>query len=408
MKNIWIFNHYAIPPELGPLTRHYKLGEQLVKRGYKVQIFASSALHYMERNMIDDKSSFLMKKFNNVPFVFLKTMNYSGNGKKRILNMFQYAYRIAFTVPKMNIDKPDAIYASSAHPLTWVSAYYLSKRYRCKFIAETRDLWPESLIMLGETSRNSITAKLLFLLERFIYKNANQLVFTFPGGIEYIKKLGIDTDKVHYINNGVDLDEFNQLLKLSTGISEKMLPYSDFFKVVYAGSIGKPNGVDNLIRAAEILRDKGHNKIKILIFGDGKERKTLEEYTKKKNLNNVEFYGRVEKNEIPSVITRADLNIITGVQTELYKYGLSLNKMFEYFAAGKPILSNVECGYDLILKHKCGVTIRGNDPELIVEKIIYFSELSKAEYNKYCENARAASTEYDFAKLADKLEMVFR
>lgn len=403
MKTIWIFNHYAIPPELGPLTRHYKFGSKLVERGYNIRIFGSSTLHYLKKNMITDHRKFIEKEYDNVPFVFIKTMDYQGNGKKRILNMIQFAKGMLSVPRKLGGPKPDVIYASSAHPLTWISGYILSRRYKARFIAETRDLWPESLVKMGEIERSSIPARVLYKIEKFIYSKADKLVFTLPGGIDYVKNLGIEESKVHYINNGVDLEEFN-LMKKEYINHLSLLNNNESFKVVYTGSIGKPNAVHTLIHAGEILGTWGYDNIEILIFGDGIERQQLEKYVKVKNLNNVRFYGRVEKKEIPSIITKSDLNIITGLKTDLYQYGLSLNKMFDYFAAEKPILSNIECEYDLLKKYECGITVEGEDPEALANGILGFYKMNSNEYLKFCENAGIAAKDFDFESLTDKLE----
>jgi len=49
--NIWIFNQYAITPDMPGGTRHYDLGRELVRRGHQVTIFASSFHHYLHREM---------------------------------------------------------------------------------------------------------------------------------------------------------------------------------------------------------------------------------------------------------------------------------------------------------------------------------------------------------------------
>ena len=110
--------------------------------------------------------------------------------------MIDYALGLISVSKKFDIDKPDIIYASSVHPLTWISGYFLSKRYNAKFIAETRDLWPETLVAMGQIKKNSIPAKILYKLEKYIYKKADRLIFTFPGGKDYVEEIGLDPSKV--------------------------------------------------------------------------------------------------------------------------------------------------------------------------------------------------------------------
>lgn len=405
MKNIWILNHYAVPPELGPLTRHYKFAENLIKRGYDVKIFCASTLHYSSDNMIKDSRKYLKKEFNNVPFIFVKASDYIGNGKKRILNMFQYALRVLSVSKKFDNEKPDVIYASSAHPLTWLSGYILSRRYNARFIAETRDLWPETLVAMGRISKDSIPAKMLYKLEKFIYNKADKLIFTFPGGKDYVESIGVDTSKVRYINNGIDIEEFNDNKSINI-IEDEDLINNNVFKVIYTGSMGIANSVNYIIESAKFIEDMGIKDIMFILFGDGYERRQLEQYVSDNKITNVKFKGKVKKKYIPYILSKSNLNIFTGKHIYLYKYGLSLNKMFDYFASGKPIISNIECGYDMLQEYGCGITVKGGSPEALAEGILKFYNMPKEEYDMYCENALKAAKDFDYRILTDKLEKV--
>ena len=142
------------------------------------------------------------------------------------------------------------------------------------------------------------------------------------------------------------------------------------------------------------------------MFGDGYQKKELEKYVENNNINNVIFKGKVEKKYIPNILSKSNLNVFTGKHIYLYKYGLSLNKMFEYYASGKPTLSNIECGYDMLEKYNCGMTVKGGSPKALAEGILKFYNMPKEEYDMYCENALEAAQDFDFKILTDKLEKV--
>lgn len=401
MKNIWILNHYAKPYG----GRHYKFAENLTKRGYKVRVFAASTIHNTDKNLIIDSRKYICEEANGIPFIFIKACDYVGNGKKRIKNMLDYAIGVMHISKKFDSEKPDVIYASSVHPLTWIAGYRLAKRYNAKFIAETRDLWPETLVAMGQIKPNSIPAKILYRLEKFIYKKADKLIFTFPGGKDYVESIGLDTSKVRYINNGVDLEEFNRN-KTTNILEDEDLDNLEKFKVLYTGAMGQANALAYLIKAARIIQDKGIENIQFILFGNGYQRKELEEYVQSNNITNVVFKGKVEKKYIPNILSKSNLNIFTGKHIYLYKYGLSLNKMFEYFASGKPTLSNIECGYDILEEYKCGITVKGGSAEALSEGIVKFYNMPKEEYDTYCQNALKAAQDFDFKILTDKLGKV--
>ncbi len=398
-KNIWILNHYA---KLGS-GRHYKFAENLVARGYNVRLFVASSMHNGGENRINDSTKYIEEAEDGVSCTYIKARNYTGNSKQRVLNMIDYARGLLSVSKKYDNKKPDIIYASSVHPLTWLAGYRLAKRYNAKFIAETRDLWPETLIAMGQISKNSIPAKILYALEKFIYKKADRLIFTFPGGKDYVENIGLDSSKVRYINNGVDLEEFNEN-KEKCVYNDVDLDDESAFKVLYAGSMGQANALSYLIKSAKIIQDKGIQNIKFILFGDGYQRQELEQFARDNDLQNIMFKGRVEKKYIPNILSKSNLNAFTGKHIYLYKYGLSLNKMFEYFASGKPIISNIECGYDMLEKYNCGTTVQGGSPEALAEGILKFYNMSKDEYNMYCQNALRVAKDFDFKVLTDKLE----
>ncbi|MDU5977679.1 MAG: hypothetical protein E6Y71_06395, partial [Finegoldia magna] len=104
----------------------------------------------------------------------------------------------------------------------------------------------------------------------------------------------------------------------------------------------------------------------------------------------------------------SDLNVITGQDINLYKYGMSFNKLFEYLAANKPILSNLKCNYDIIEKFNCGKTVKSGSADALKEGILYFYNLKDIDYKQFCENSKEAAANYDYKILTDKLEHIFK
>lgn len=403
MKTIWIINHYAEPPGPGKYTRHFNFAKRLIKQGYKVKIFTASTIHTTDINFIQNNSKFKELKIDGVDFVFIKTCDYKGNGLKRMINMFEYFYRTIFVTKKFGTC--DIIYSSAPHTLTWLAAYRIAKRCRAKLISETRDLWPETFIAMGKLKRNSLVAKLLYRIENFIYRKSDGLIFTFPGGKEYLTTIGIQREHVYYINNGIDLSLFNNQQK--NFLYDEDLSKENQFNLVFAGALGAANGLDRVIDAMKVLKDRKNTDIQLLLFGNGNEAENLKQKCKDENIHNVIFKGRVEKAMIPSILRQADLLILSLAHLpNLFCYGLSPNKLFEYLASGRPTLSNVECGYDILEEYQAGKTISNDDSEKFADAILSFKNMDKEEYEKYCENAKNAAKDFDFETLTDRLIQV--
>ncbi|XXM72945.1 glycosyltransferase family 4 protein [Lysinibacillus sphaericus] len=411
-KNIWIWNHYASNMYKDQAGRHYWFAENLKKQGYNPTIFCASTIHNSNENIDTGSEKYTTKIIDEIPFTFVKTPSYFGNGRQRITNMITF-YKNLFSVSKEYAKihgKPDVILASSVHPLTLVAGIKIAKKFGIPCICEIRDLWPETIVAYGSLRKNSLFAKLLYLGEKWIYEKADKLVFTMEGGKDYIADNGWDVDsggsinlnKVHHINNGVDLELFEYNKKYFT-VNDDDLDNDENFKVIYAGSIRKANNLQLVIDAAKYVNDNSKEKIKFLIFGDGDEKKHLEDKCKQEFITNVIFKGKVNKNYIPYIVSKSNLNILNYSSHDIWKYGGSQNKNFEYLAAGKPILSTITMGYDILKKYEAGISLNTQTKENIGKSIIGISKMPKADYELISSNARKAAENYDFKVLTHQL-----
>ncbi|MGI5850467.1 MAG: glycosyltransferase family 4 protein [Christensenellales bacterium] len=411
-QNMWIWNHYATNTYIEKGGRHYWFAKYLLEKNYKPTIFCASTIHNSDESIDTQQKKHITNIADNIPYVFIKAPAYNGNSIKRIFNMLSF-YKSLFPVSReyaKSNGKPDVILASSVHPLTLVAGIKIAKRFKVHCVCEIRDLWPESFVAYGLISRNNIIMKFLYAGEKWIYKKADKLIFTMEGGRDYIIKKGWDTGsggtvdlkKVFHINNGVDLEAF-EYNREHYQIEDEDLNEDNVFKVVYAGSIRMVNKVGLLLDAAKILKEKEEDSIKFLIWGDGDEKNALESRAKEEGLTNVCFKGRVEKKYIPYIASRSQLNIALGETLPLYSFGGSMNKMFDYFAAAKPVLFTFKLGYSIIDKYGAGQELSDSSPLNIADNILYFKNLPADDYNKYCVNSRKAARDYDFARLTERL-----
>jgi len=410
MKTVWILNHYATDMFLEHGGRHYCFAKYLIRSGWKVRIFCADTVHNSTHRMIQDGGLFDEQECDGIPFVFVRARSYAGNGKQRVLNMLDFYRNVQKAAG--GFERPDVIVGSSVHPLTCVAAIRLAKRYRCRVIAEIRDLWPESIVAFGIRKKSDPLIQALYRLEKWIYTKADAIIFTMEGGRDYIIEKGwdkqthggpVDLDKVHHINNGVDLEAFDYNREQNT-FPDADLDAPDIFKVVYTGSIRKANGLDLLVECAKMLRN--NSQIKIIVFGAGEELDKLKAKCQREQLKNISFKGGVPKRNIPSILSRANLNVLNygyNAQTaNVYKYGGSQNKLFEYLASGKPIISNVKINYSVVEHSACGEELSDRTSEKYAEAILRFSDMPGTEYRFLCDNARRTAADYDFKNLTEK------
>ena len=410
---IWLINHYAVPTRYYPLARSAAFAKYLLRAGHEVTIFAASTVHNADLNLIPDGSLYREDTVDGIPYVYVRDIDYRGNGLRRIVNMLLFPPNLGRVVRRF--PKPDVILAVSATPMACMKGLKLARRYGCKGIAEIADLWPESFVAYGLMGSQNPLLKLMYAYEARLYRNAHAIVFTMEGGRKYLEGRGWrsggsgsrDLDKVFHINNGVDLEAFDSD-RDHAAYEDADLDDPDTFKAVYTGAIRKSNGLSMLVDTAQALTRRGRNDIRLILFGDGDERVVLEAEAGKRGLRNILFKGKVDKRAIPAILARADLCLLHWQPSPIEKYGMSMNKQFDYFAAGKPVLANTKTAYDLIDQYRCGISQTLTTADAYADAICFFADMDAAQRQEYGNNARKAAQEYDFAKLTEKLMEVIK
>ena len=401
---IWLINHYAVPPRYYPLARQNYFAKYLMRAGHEVTIFAASTVHNSDLNLIEDDTPYREDVVDGVHYVLIRCKSYHGNGVSRILNMLEFARKLPGVCNKY--PRPDAIVATSMPPMSCAAGIKLARKYGCRGIAEIADLWPESIVAYGIAGPRNPAVLYLRRLEKWIYKKADAVVFTMEGAYDYILEQGwereIPRSKVHYINNGVDLEQFRYNREHFT-VDDPDLTDPDTFKVIYTGSIRKVNNLGLLLDAAKELRDP---RVRFLIWGDGDEREALQQRVAEENISNVVFKGRVEKKYVPYITSCADLNIAHNTPSSLFRFGISFNKLFDYLAAGKPVLSDFPCPYNPAVLLHASLCVDDPTAQNIAQAVTQVAAMDREQYNELCSNAEKAAVEYDFRNLTNKLLQV--
>lgn len=411
---IWLMNHYASDMFRDRAGRHYWFADQLIKRGHDVTVFCASTYLNGEYAVDLGKNKLAVKRQDSIPFVFIKTISSQDNGIDRVKNMgffYMNLFPSARTYAK-KYGKPDVIVASSVHPLTMIAGIKIAKKMMVPCICEIRDLWPEAIFQFGKAKERSFLGKVLINGEHWIYKKADALIFTKEGDTDYLKERkwttaqggDIDLEKCHYINNGVDIAVCNERSKTII-LDDEDLNESSRFNVTYVGTIRPVNNVGNLLDAAVLLKKKGgYDDVQFLIYGDGNQLSELQNRVKKECLNTVKLKGYVNRQYVPYILSKSSINILNYSQGQYnWSRGNSSNKLFEYMASGKPIISTVHMGYSIIKRYNCGVELDEDTPEALAEQIMVFHDMRKDERDRIGHNASVGAKDFDFGVLTDRL-----
>ncbi|MCI8483217.1 MAG: glycosyltransferase family 4 protein [Lachnospiraceae bacterium] len=396
-KTIWLICHYAQQPPYNTMLRYHNWGRQLVKRGYHVVIIAASTVHNTDIDVVEQTGS-TETVCDNLRYFYVQTPKYSGNGIQRIRNMMHFCFGLKQYVRKS--PRPDVIVTSGAYTFPFVRRLFQN----IPVITDTLDLWPASMIQYADFSAQNPMVQMLYALEKKAYLESDALIFSMEGGKKYLKERKyasrIDFSKVFHINMGCDIQECD---KNREKIQETLPWDKNKFNLVYCGSVRQANQVKQICDAAKELEQRKIEDVFIHIYGNGPDQKALEEYVVENKIKNIRFYGRIEKEKIPFLLSNSQGNLLTYKQVDLMRYGGSQSKLFDYLASGKPIICNAHFGYNLITRYHCGLVTKSQSAKDFADAVCKLRALPKEELEAMGRNSRKTAEAYDQPVLVDHL-----
>lgn len=403
-KKIWIVNCYTGSPTKCGNPRYWEFAKHFMENGYNVTIFNMTTVED-----IDTDTDFVEAYYEGVHFVHVRNPKYVGNGLKRMMSIWAFSWRLYRKCTQFEC--PDIILHNLHIPFDY-PIFWMAKKLKARYIAEAWDMWPEDFVTFGLLSAKNPVMKIAHAMEKHLLEKADEIVYTFEGGLDYLHRKGWTTDengkikpeKVHYINNGVQLEEFDKNIKKYPR-PDSDIQDDSLYKIIYMGAIRFANNVKQLIDAAAILKE--NPKYRFFIYGDGSDRDVLQKYCLDNQITNVVFKEkRIPLCEVPWVVSQATVNVM-NYQKNFGPHGVSSGKMFQYFAAGKPICCNIPLKYSEISRRNLGIDKDLDTPEKYAEAIRYLAEQNPEEYKAMCARVRKAGEDFDLKKLsAQELEVV--
>ena len=405
-KVIWFINKDAAPIDVyATHLRTVKQAQYFQERGYDVKLICAAKVHNTNVNYVNE-GWFSEQIHGGVPFVFVKSLDYGESMAKRIISYTLFALKMRKLCKR--IGTPDIIVHTPRIPFD-LPVYWMSKQIKARYILDVTDLWPNAFERFGIISSKNPILKVFYKIEKGLYKRAERVVISMEGGQQYIRDHGwdlesggpIDLKKIYYVNNGIELAEFDKNLNQYT-ISDTDLEDDAIYKIIYLGSIRYVNNIDLIISAAKHLLP--YNNIKVLIYGDGPDRLALEERCEKEGITNVCFKQKwIEPRYVPYVMSKASVNLLNygknwGV------YGGSMNKMFMSFACGKPIICNAGMRFSPIRNNHLGLDQVFENSKEYADAILKLINLTDEEKEELMKRSRVVAQEFDVNNLNKKFQ----
>ncbi|WP_371231520.1 glycosyltransferase family 4 protein [Pseudomonas sp. QE6] len=143
--------------------------------------------------------------------------------------------------------------------------------------------------------------------------------------------------------------------------------------IVYLGAITKIRGIDNIVRALNLINaEKDHARFRLAGFFQ--ESGHLEELSLEEGWRHVDFIGPVKRHDVPRLLSGARCGLVTFLPANNH-INAQPNKLFEYMAAGIPLIaSDFRLWREIVKKYDCGILVDPESPENIADAVLEILE----------------------------------
>ncbi|MBA6349471.1 glycosyltransferase family 4 protein [Colwellia sp. BRX8-9] len=395
MDILYFHQHFSTPSgSIG--IRSYEMAQRLLKHGHNVTMVCGSYGGGETGLSTEFVKGRRKGKVDGIDIIEFDLAYSNADGFVKRAGVF-----LTFALKSIGIaltHKYDVVFSTTT-PLTAGIPGIFARWLRGKpFVFEVRDLWPELPKQMG-VIKNPLVLAAMSALEWCSYRSAHRCIGLSPGIVEGIKKRGVNPSKIEIVPNGCDLSIFAENVTpwRVDGIADTDL------MAVFTGTHGMANGLDNALNAAQELKKRGREDIKLVFVGQGKLKETLQKRAELEKLNNVIFHAPVNKSKLAELMKGADLGLQLLANIPAFYYGTSPNKFFDYISAGLPVLNNYP-GWlaGMIKDNNCGYAIEPDNAGAFADALENAAD-NKELLPEMGKRAQAlAKRDFDRHNLADK------
>ncbi len=389
------------PPEMGaPQVRLSELGERLITRDWEVE--ALTALpNYPTGHVLPGYSPWraVSEKVGNIRTVRVPLYPAKQGFVRRLASYFSFGASAAVFGPSM-IARPDVLFVESPPLFIGYAARYLAWRWKCPYVLNVSDLWPESAIRMGIVKPGIATA-MAQRLERWLYRGAAAVTGQSDEIIAGVRAVEPQV-RTLVVTNGVDPQRFGRThadRDARTLLGDEPGPV-----FVYAGLLGWAQGLDQILDLARSIPEAIAGRF--VLIGEGPERERLARRIAEERIDRVRLVGAQPRDRIPKLLAAADAAVITlGMNLP----GAVPSKIYEAMASELPILL-VASGEAAkrVRDAKAGLAIDPGDTDGLRQAFFRLASDVGLRHSLGSAGRRAAETTYHRDRIAGELDEFLR
>jgi glycosyltransferase involved in cell wall biosynthesis len=239
-------------------------------------------------------------------------------------------------------------------------------------------------------------------MEETAYRAAARIIATTPGARRHLVDRGFDGERIDVVELGADPHLFRP--GCGDGSFRAAHGLEDRFVAMFPGAHGPANGLDRVLDAAKILQDRD-SRVTLVLLGKGQLKPALQEQARRQHLRNVVFLDPVPKTELARAMDEVDVGLAVLKPCGILDKILS-NKLFDFMAAGKPVVANLPGDMAAILDGEgCGRVVLPYTPQRLADVLDELAASPREELDAMGLRARKlAETRYSRVNLATVFE----
>ncbi len=364
---ILFLSHYFPPEVNAPASRTYENAKRWVRDGHEVTV-VTCAPNCPDGIVYEGYSNKLYQCETVDGIRVVRVWTYIAPNEGTVRRICNYlSYMVSAVLVSMFLKKPDVLIATSPQLFCGWAGVIASRLKRVPFILEIRDIWPEGISAAGGMTRAERALNFVEWLALVMYRAATHIVTVGGGYKEKLIEKMVSPETISIITNGVDQELFT--VRSADADLRRRYGLDARFVCAYIGTIGMASGLEVVLRAARLLKQRQDSNIVFLLVGDGAMRRKLEEEARQEMLDNVIFTGRQDKRLMPDFLATSDACLVHLRKTPLYETVLP-SKIFEAAAMARPIILGVR-GFsaDLVQRAGAGLCIEPENEHELLEAI---------------------------------------
>jgi glycosyltransferase involved in cell wall biosynthesis len=402
VPRLCILSQY-FPPEMGaPQARLSELGERLIDCGWEVEALTALPNYPTGRIFAGyDSSRPVVETIGRIRTVRVPLYTAKGGFVKRIRSYFSFVRSAKKHGPR-HCTQPDLLWVESPPLFIGYAALALAHRWRCPYVFNVSDLWPESAIRMGVVRPGLLTA-LASRLERKIYRRAAGVTGQSQEIIEGVLRAAPGT-KTEVITNGVEPSRFGKA-KATPEARELIGAGGESGPVfIFAGLLGLAQGLDQLLDLAK--NPTCRTPPRFVLVGDGPCREHLETRIRNEQISRVRLLPAQPREKIPALLAAADAAVISlGMSIP----GAVPSKIYEAMASDLPILLIADGeAARRVADAACGLVVAPGDAAGLAAAACQLAADAELRNRLGAAGRRAAETDYDRRRIAERLDRFLR